>query len=77
MITTERKAQIVRNGILSRLRQVEMAGQFNLTDEEAEFLWAGIKQVDAVIDRIVAAVDEGARNVAEGMDGTAKLPERR
>ncbi len=77
MITTDRKAQIIRNGILSRLPQrAQMEGEYNLTPEEADFLWACINDVDAVIARIIEAVNEGERSVAEGIDGTTKLPRR-
>ncbi len=73
MITTARKAQVIRNAILSRLRAVDMAGEYDLTGDEATFLWDHIKGVDAVIARIVAAVDEGAAGVADGVDATPRL----
>ncbi|GEM_PF-5785308 len=65
MISTTRKAEVIRNAVLSRLPRPDGAG-LALTDEEAAFLEQHGEHVDALAARIVTAVEAGAAEIATG-----------
>ena len=65
MISINRKAEIIRNTVLTRLPRFDGEG-FALTDEEAGFLSQHSESVDGVVARIMTAIDAAAAEIVTG-----------